>query len=231
MKKKNLTETIYQDLRSRIVNFRILSGVKISDKDMAQAYGISRTPVREALFRLSEQGLVEVHPNQGFRVRIFTSKDVEDLYRVREALESLAISLAMKYLDHDFQTRAQANLADYPHLIEHKDLSRFNDADTEFHALIAAASRNQLLEKNLHHLADQVMVVRHYEHLRIRSLDETYLEHQTILDFMLKGQEAEARKAMSRHILTSAAEILKVFPDRNDLKRDIRNGKNTQSYL
>ena len=75
--------------------------MKISDKEVALKMAISRTPVREALVRLSEQGLVRFHHNRGFKVRSFTPKDVDNLYTLRESLERLAVRQAIANLNND----------------------------------------------------------------------------------------------------------------------------------
>ena len=94
MVKKDLKKNeVYSDLRSRIVNFTLLPGDRVSDKEIANELAISRTPVREALVRLSGEGLVQAIPNRGFRVKVFTLKEIEDLYTFRESLENSIYSL------------------------------------------------------------------------------------------------------------------------------------------
>jgi len=175
--------------------------------------GISRTPVREALVRLSEHELVQARPNRGFTVKVFTIKEVEDLYNMCEALEVLAVRLAIQNLD-DEKARTIRKLIDgYLPLMEANDLVKFNNVDQTFHDLIAFYSGNSFLTQTLRSLHDQVRIVRRYEHLRAGSFQETYEEHRQIFDHMVLGETTKAKAAMSRHILRSMKVILNFLKD------------------
>ena len=99
MTKRKLTKTVYEIVKSSILTFRYLPGLKISDDEIAREIGISRTPVREALNRLAEQGLLESRPNRGFWVKTFSEKEVIDLYTLRASLECLAVELVSKKMN------------------------------------------------------------------------------------------------------------------------------------
>ena len=143
MNKKDLPSEVYALIRTRILNFSILPGVKLSDKDLAEELGISRTPVREALIRLAGHGLVQSLHNRGFSVREFTVKEVEDIYTLREALELLAVKLAMKNLDKEKIQVLQKLLDSYPNLIASGNRNEFNQADEGFSHVYCRVQRQQ----------------------------------------------------------------------------------------
>jgi len=198
-------------LRSRIVNFHLLPGDRVSDKEIASEFQISRTPVREALIRLAGDGLIQAIRNKGFRVKTFTIKEVEDLYTLREHLEILAIRLATPKMDESRIKEMRSLMEQYPALIESKDLAGFNSADEKFHDNIARFSENELLEMTLKNKHEQIRIVRRYDHIRDTSFRETYEEHTQILKHMVHGETTEAQQAMSYHITQSMRNILAII--------------------
>jgi len=212
MKRDRATQ-VFENLKQRILNFHLSPGVKISDKEVARGMGLSRTPVREALSRLAEQGLVESHPNRGFTVKVFSRKEVEDHYRLRDSLEALAVTLTSQHLDREKIRVLRTLVESYLALMKSHDLARFNDADEQFHDLIAFYSGNSALYGALRNLQGKIRIIRRYDHIRSTSFRETYDEHRQILSHMVKGEVAKARKAMSGHILTSMKTVMKTLQD------------------
>lgn len=211
--KRDRAAQVFEILKHRILNFQLSPGVKISDKEVAESLGISRTPVREALNRLAEQGLVEFRPNRGFAVKVFSKKEVRDHYVLRETLESLAVELATPQLDQRKIKVMKDLLKTYVSLLKSGDLARFNDADERFHDLIALYSGNSALYETLKNLHGRIRIIRRYDHLRSSSFQETYEEHSEILTHMVRGDVTKAKKAMSSHILNSMKVVMKALPD------------------
>ena len=212
MKRKDVATKAFEFIRQRILTFQLSPGVKISDEEVAQALGTSRTPVREALNRLTEQGLVESRPNRGFTVKVFTKKEVEDHYILRENLESLAVELTIRSLDADKIRTLQGLVKTYPLLMKSQDLVRFNDVDERFHDFIALYSGNSALYEALKNLQGRIRIIRRYDHIRSSSFQETFEEHSDILNYMIQRQVGKAKKAMSDHILNSMRVVMKTLP-------------------
>jgi DNA-binding GntR family transcriptional regulator len=209
--KADLSRQVLEQIRNQILTFKLLPGVKISDKEVAEQLGISRTPVREALIHLVEQGLLDSRPNRGFTVKVFTIKEVEDLYTLRSTLEEMAVRLTTRGMDDGKAMEMQAILDTYPKLLESRDLAGYNNADESFHDLIAVSSGNRLLVQHLRSLHGQIRIVRRYDHLRTESFQETRNEHQEILDLMIRRDADGACLAMSRHILRSMGVIMEII--------------------
>lgn len=211
MNRQNTTKKVFEEIRRRILSFQILPGVKLSDHEIAQELGLSRTPIRQALFQLSEKGLVEAKHNKGFKVREFTIGDVEDLYLFREAVETLAVKLATAKMNPERAAIFREHLAAYPEVIQSGDIIRFNRLDSRFHHLIAEFSGNHLLVKTIGNLKDQLQIIVRYQHLAPHSYEETQVEHELIMEHILAGRVDDAVKAMSDHILTSMGVVLKMM--------------------
>jgi DNA-binding GntR family transcriptional regulator len=213
MNKNKLPSEIYSHLRSRILGFKLLPGVKISDQEIAKELGTSRTPVREALIRLVNHGLVSRLHNKGFTVREFSIKDVEDIYILREALERLSVKLAIKNFDKQKIKQLKSLIDCYPDLITTGNRNEFNKADEEFHMLIAEYSNNQPLTAQLNSLHDQLAVLRRYAHLlsnrpRDAYEEETYIQHLEIFGHMVKNDHKAAMEAMSAHVRASMGSVI-----------------------
>lgn len=207
---KTLAEKMLITVKERILDFTYLPGVKLSDDEIAGEFQISRTPVREALNRLTEMGLVEAKSNIGFRVKIFSHKEIEDLYILREAIECLAVRLTIEKMNSNIEEKLKSALADHQQIIKSGDLYSFNLADTNFHNTIALCSGNLALHETLSNLSYKIQIIRRYDHLRPGSWEKTYQSHLQILNCMLSHDIKKAQKRMSKHILESMDLIIKL---------------------
>ncbi len=211
--KSDLTSKVFDELRDEIRDFKLLPGVRVSDKEIAERLTISRTPVREALVRLTAVGLLESLPNRGFRVRAFTGKDISELYTLRESLEVLAVQLATSNLNPERIAQLQQTIDGYDRAIKSGRLKEACNCDGAFHDLIAKYSENTLLYKTLHAMGDMIHIARSYDHLKIGSpAIKTTEEHQLILKLMMDGQGAAAAQVMTKHI-TESKEFLEKIQD------------------
>ena len=200
-----------QSSRIQVLNFEILPGVKVPDKDIAEEMGISRTPVREALFRLAENGLIHAKPNRGFTVRTYTAKEVEDLYNMREALEGLAVKLTIRNINESKIKSFYDLMERYKNLLNTNDVLTFNKLDQEFHDLIAKHSENEFLKQNLRSMHDKVWLIRRYLYFLPGTFQEAYEEHSNIIECVEKRNTNKAKAAMSQHILRAMKDIIRQF--------------------
>ena len=204
MKKRNLQQEIFDNIRIKIISAVILPGVPISDKHIAEELGTSKSPVREALIRLVDHGLVQADHNRGFKVREFTVSDVRDLHVVREALEVLAIGLASDNLDKQKIQTLKGLVDQYHELVESGSLEAFIKIDEKFHLMIAQFSGNALLIKQLSSIHDQLAILRRSTHILFftshQRFEEAYQAHQNISELLVHGKINQAKQAMSEHI-------------------------------
>jgi|WetSurMetagenome_2_1015567.scaffolds.fasta_scaffold111735_1 DNA-binding GntR family transcriptional regulator len=205
-----LSQKVFESLRVNILNFTYLPGVRLSDDEIALDLDVSRTPVREALSRLSELGIVEAKSNKGFKVKSFSEKEIEDIYILRNSLECLAVELTISRIDSDIQKKLKGSLSEYQSIIQSEDLWKFNLYDTKFHDTIAECSGNHALRDTLSKLYDKIQIIRRHDHLRTGSLKRTYQQHLEICENIIESNANKAKKSMSKHILNSMRIILEI---------------------
>lgn len=206
MKNRNLTSIVFNEIRNKILNYQLLPGNRISDTEIAGKMNISRSPVRQALFRLAEHGLIESRHNRGFIVKIFSAKEIEDLHVLRQALELSAIDLVIENMTQDAAQGLQNAVDRLKPLIDKNNLAEITRIDWEFHNLIIKGGGNTLMIDFYRSLQDRIKIS--FPHLQTPgpAMWEIYDEHKQILDNILHKNMAGAKYAMSKH-LQGALEI------------------------
>jgi DNA-binding GntR family transcriptional regulator len=192
-------ERVHQEIKRRIVHGRYAPGAVLSESVLARVHHTSRTPVREALSRLLEEGYVDRVPRKGYMVAPLTVGVIKNTFEVRRVLEATAAGRAAERADADTIARMRA-LADYPTLestVEsYRERLSMND---RFHLAVAAASQNGFLVDLVRHCLTQ--------HNRVLSLGLEFPvlsgsvpQHHAIVDAIERHDPRQARKAMERHL-------------------------------
>ena len=200
MKDRNLTQIVFTDIREKILNYQLPPGGKISDKNIADRMEISRSPVRQALFRLVEQGLLEARHNRGFVVKVFSDKEIEDLYILREALELKAIELAIENLTPEIENALKNLLEQLKTSCEEQDVAGITIVDWKFHNQIIEASQNLLMIDFFKGLQDRIKIAFPHQKTPGSILGVIYDEHKQITDNLIYRNPDGAKYAMSSHI-------------------------------
>ena len=143
-----MRKNIYGKIRNRILHLKMKPGEPLNEEKLAKKLQVSRTPVREALHRLSSEGLVTITPNLGARVSEVNLRNFRELIEFRIILESGAGQLVAKNSTEE-DIRAMMQLHDTIQSERTEDLDRLTDFDLEFHSIIRKATHNQLLEKQM----------------------------------------------------------------------------------
>ena len=192
-------ERVYQEIKRRIVYGRYAPRAALSESVLARVHHSSRTPVREALSRLFEEGYVERVPRKGYLVAPLTVGVIQNTFEVRRVLEATAAARAARRADAEAVIRMRA-LADYPRLESTPESYRERlSVNDRFHLAVAAATQNGFL----------VDVVRHCltQHNRVLSLglefpilSESVPQHHAIVDAIERHDPREARRAMEHHL-------------------------------
>lgn len=195
-----LAEQVYRHLRRNILDNVYPPAAALPESTLAGQLNVSRMPVREALHRLAAEGLVTLRPRQGAIVSSLSPQQFLDAYRVREALEELAIRLALPQLDetdHDTLARLQNEMRGHA---ASNDAAAFFAANRAFHALIVERSNNEYLKGIYFPLIDQMR--RHISSsLELRGgLGTSVEEHQAVLDAIRAGDADEAARLLREHI-------------------------------
>jgi DNA-binding GntR family transcriptional regulator len=191
---------IYSDLRSELVSLRRRPGEAISEAEIALAYGVSRTPVREAILKLADEGLVEIFPQSGIFVSRIPMATLPETIVIRRALEETTARLAAQHatssqiliLRSILERQREANAA--------KDNNAFHQADETFHATIAEVAKYP----GIWRLIQQVKI--HVDRYRLLTLPQqgrmaqVIAEHEAILAAIEAHDPASAGIAMEKHL-------------------------------
>ena len=151
-----LRDQVYESLKKAIVTLELEPGQRIMDKDLATQFGVSRTPVREALKRLEDEGLVESLPGSQTRITQIHLEEAKNAYTVIAALHGLAVRLAVPSMsDEDIQLMEESN-AQLKKALESKNVLNAVEADDQFHGVLLSASGNQEISLALERIMSKV---------------------------------------------------------------------------
>ena len=136
LNKNTTSKTIYYKLREEIINLYLEPGTSISEKELSEKYSVSRTPVREALVRLAQEGLVNIYPQKGTVISLIDLSAVEEGRFLREHLERAVVIEACKDFSQENILSLEMNLKLQKMYIENHDYKKLFEADEEFHKTI-----------------------------------------------------------------------------------------------
>jgi len=193
-----LLENIYSILKERILNGEYLPGVHLVEADLTNEFPVSRVTIREALRRLMGDGLVELIPHRGVRVRKLTSTEIRDMYLVLEYLEGLAARLLTELGDTSVLDQLK-NIIDQDIIaVTNQNFQLHLELMINFHSLIAEGSKNLALIKSierLHLLSRSTQAVWPLEERMALSLQS----HKKILEAIISGNGDLAETTMRKH--------------------------------
>lgn len=190
----------YKEIWKRVIMIGGSEEQRLSDVALAEQLGMSRTPVRQALERLVQEGLVRSDPRRGFWTSTFTAQDIHEIYDLRGALEVLALRLAAPRLSQeDLKAHLEALYAVRAEL-ETRPFIRFLQVDIRFHTLITRASGNGRLIHSLSMLRSQICMFQIQDTLYPKRMEIALNDHEQVLLAMVAGHVDEAAECLSRHI-------------------------------
>jgi DNA-binding GntR family transcriptional regulator len=199
---ENLTlwQRVYDHLRTEILEGRLEPGAELIEVALADQLGVSRGPLREAIGRLAAEGLVTVSPRRGAVVRSLSKEEFLELYQVREALERMAVQLAVPRLtDEQFEELTALNGQMEAHAARN-EVEAFFESNLAFHARLLEASGNEKLKELYRQLLGQLGRYR-LRSLTLRgNLQRSVAEHKAILRAARRGDAERAAQLMAEHI-------------------------------
>jgi DNA-binding GntR family transcriptional regulator len=205
-----LAEQVYQQLKQDIFSFRLFPGDRFSENDIAQHYGVSRTPMRDGLFRLLREGYLEVGFRRGWKVSAIDFDQLDQLYDLRIVLEVAAIErLAASAVQHDAIDALKAVWCVAPELRESDPLTMF-EMDENFHRRLVDATGNAEMLRVHNEVTERIRIVRRLDFLKPHRTSATYDEHSTMLTLLERGKLAEATILLRAHVTQSKLEVRKI---------------------
>ena len=206
--KFSLRGKVFHKIREDILSGKYKDNEELKEVAIGEELGVSRTPVRGALHRLAEDGLVEISPNRGAVVVGINADDLVDIYSIRMRLEGLASSLAAKRISEEELKALSDSVELAEFYIQRKDTEHLKELDTAFHSIIYKASGNRLLSKTLSELHKKIRAYRKLSMATPGRLEKTALEHREIYKAIADGDSEKADKLTSLHIERALENIL-----------------------
>ncbi len=205
----SLARMVYRQIRADIFEFRLIPGARFSENEIAARARVSRTPVREALFRLEREGYVDVHARSGWSVRPLDFDALDHLYDVRVIVECEAVRKlcsgdarpAITGLERDWLVPPRERLADG---------ARVARLDEEFHRTLVAAVGNPELARIHQGITERIRIVRRLDFTHPERVVYTYLEHAQILRAVRARNARRATALLRAHIEASKAEVRRI---------------------
>ncbi|MDD5707042.1 MAG: GntR family transcriptional regulator [Kiritimatiellae bacterium] len=225
MKSQRRHTSVYTTLFDRVIAGSYPPGTKLAEESLALEFGISRTPVREILRLLEQDGLVRSEPRRGVRVVPFAADDVEEVYDIRKALELLAVDCAVRTLSLQRLRELRDMVAA---LGASRDVARHVDLDRAIHGCIVEGCHRPRLAAVLDR---HLRLVQHFRFLGFRDaavIRRTTLEHAALLDALLARRADDARAALAAHLDAAKRQVLAQLcapPARTRPERRRRKGR------
>lgn len=205
----NLPTPIYQQLINAIEKGDLRPGDRMLETELASRFGVSRTPIREAIRRLETDGLVVHKPRIGAVVRVLTQQEIVELYEMRIVLEATAAQMAAKHCSNA-ETRTLQDLNDQM-LAHSKDPFAVATLNRKFHTCIFNAARNRFLAQSYNSLSYSLILLGKTTLETDERVQNVYAQHEAIIGALISGDIEIASEVMRLHMETSLDHRLKVL--------------------
>lgn len=203
----SLEKLAYDSIKAAILSFQLMPEENLVETDLARQLGISKTPVRDALSRLEQEGFVEKIPYKGYTVTGISQQAVIEIFEIRATLEGLSARQATpNFTDQDLEIARDL-------VFRHNEAARQGDTQTaselnkQFHALILSKAKNSWLRQILGNLEDHLSRYRLLSNFQAGRLEKSAEEHDAILRAIVSRQPDKAEQAVRSHLLSVAKDL------------------------
>lgn len=213
--RRSRADDVYDQLKADVGEFRLVPGDRFTENEISERLGVSRTPVRQALTRLQQEGLVEVMFRSGWRVLPFDFDQFDQLYDLRMVLETAAAltlcedGTPRRPIHHEMLEQLSAIWL-VPLAQRSTDTQQVSQWDEEFHTTLVAAAGNVEMTRVHRDVTDRIRIIRRLDFTQQARIQATYDEHAKILKAILRKRGDDAAMLLRAHIGSSQAEVRKI---------------------
>ncbi|MBO2453730.1 GntR family transcriptional regulator [Actinomadura barringtoniae] len=201
--RKSTVEIVSDELRSAILYGSLAPGSQLGEADLAARLGISRGPLREAMQRLVQEGLLHSEPHRGLFVITLDESDVEDVYMTRLAIERAACVLVMQRNRGEAVVQLTESLQELEDAARERDRVKMSDADQAFHEVLVRASGSPRLERMAQTLLVETRMCLNALQATYPEPDELVEEHRRLVDAIADGEEERLLRLIEEHMTES----------------------------
>jgi DNA-binding GntR family transcriptional regulator len=206
----NLAEQVYSTLKAELHDFQLVAGDRFSEAEIGNRLGVSRTPVREALFRLRNEGFLSVEPKLGWFVRPIDFGRLEQLYDLRIVLELASVLRLCMRAEDTPQLDALKAVWLVPVAERLTDARQVGANDEQFHATLVRAAGNDEMARVHWDVTERIRIIRRLDFTRPDRIEATYTEHAKILRAVIQRKIDQAQLLLKSHIDQSKVEVHKI---------------------
>jgi DNA-binding GntR family transcriptional regulator len=198
--RRHLHDELLERLRDSIISGELAPGSKIPEKELCDRYGVSRTPLREALKVLAYEGLVVLHHNRGASVSALTLRDLEEVFPIYASLEALAGEMACERLSDKEIAAIRALHEEMVGEYRQRNLKRHFEINEAIHERIHAGSRNETLSQLLRNISSRIRRARIYANIAAENWAGAIKEHEEIIAALEARHGARLAKTLRGHM-------------------------------
>ncbi|ALS97058.1 GntR family transcriptional regulator [Lacimicrobium alkaliphilum] len=196
-----ISDKIYNQLSAQIISGEIKPGQKLEEQEIANQFGVSRTPIREAFRLLHTSGLVESKAHRGVTVIELDIEQLGDMYEALQELEALCARLSAERMTAVERKQIERMHQQSKQAVEEEDVERFAELNDQLHSAIHQGSRNKTLLETIAKMRKRLTLYRQPWLFEKRNrLETSFSEHGELVDAILKGDKDKAFDAMRNHI-------------------------------
>src|SRR5262245_15145618 len=216
---ENLSSRVYHQIKRLILRNEIMPGQKLYHQQLSERLGVSRTPVREALTRLVQEGYVSFLPNRGFTCKEIRMQEAEELYELREALEAFAVEKAVANLTDAAVNGLREKMNAYGRDVKNRFTRDRLVFDQDVHLEIARLAGNETMTKTLSHVFERIVLKRRTDGLYdpARGL-AAHQEHLRLLEAMQRRDSAAAVAIIRGHIHAGKQNVMTDLKQRQAIR-------------
>ncbi len=204
-----LSETVYEQIKQGLFDFRFLPGDRLTETELAEKLKVSRTPIRQALSRLEQEGYLKLAFRNGWTISPFDFERFEQLYDLRIILELAAIQLLCEAeKPADLSALAEIWLA--PPEARPSDPRVISENDEAFHVGLVTHAGNREMARVHRDITEKIRIIRRLDFTKGERIEATYNEHAQLLRLLIQRKSTPAALLMKSHIQASKAEVRKI---------------------
>lgn len=209
---RSLNDIAYEGIKGQILKGKLLAGEIYSELELARTLGISRTPVREALIRLSADHLIVFHPRKGISVNYFSKEDIENLFELRQIIEC-AVATKIKSLSRQQIQIMQDLVAAQEADLKESGGDSFFEYDRKFHLFFIESCGNRFMVQTNNNLRNYIATSSRSALMQKGRSEEVVREHQAIVEAISAGNIEKTMETVKIHLQNSKVSALESYEE------------------
>jgi DNA-binding GntR family transcriptional regulator len=215
----SIRERVYLYIKDLILDGEFKTGDRLVERELAERLNISRTPIREALFRLESQGFVKTVPRKGVIVSDISEKEIIEVFTILSSLEVLAVKLAVQKLDGETKSKFTSCIKKVEECLQNTNEVDFSDLHSELNFLLYSSAKNTKLYEILSGLSDYIRAFAKKGYQKVGRAEQSMEEHLKIMEAIINKESDMAEYLTKIHIENSKKAYVEAVKKSEEEKR------------